>query len=245
MLWLIIFQMNFCVTTGNPTFFSFRYTCIKSCTCTKYFHSLVLKACSDLRPAVLKRSAFVCFLYLQLKMILFNGAYMLIVIIIVGSPLFHRCKLIPVGRACPLSGRISSRVKRRLYTLYSMYNIINHTYTTTTAVHFHVPRSSPQDPRSQIQVPKLSHAASHAARRSAPTPPDAHATHCLSSTRPPRRRSGTNLYVHYSCCVYVLVCLSVVLLCCWVSSRTWSRHHREQWRLRCSSLLRQTVSLDS
>ena len=81
--------------------------------------------------------------------------------------------------------------------VYSMYNIINHVYTTTTAIHFHVPRSSPQSPRSQIQVPKLSHAASHAARRSAPTPPDAHATHCLSSTRPPRRRRGTNYGLHH------------------------------------------------
>jgi len=93
--------------------------------------------------------------------------------------------LIPVERrpTCPWSGRISSRGKTTI--VYSLYNIINHIYTTTTAVHFHVPRSSPQDPRSQIQVPKLSHAALHAARRSAPTLPDAHATHCLSSTHPP------------------------------------------------------------
>ena len=98
--------------------------------------------------------------------------------------------LIPVERTFPLSGRILSRGKTTI--VYSMYNIISHVYTTTTAIHFHVPRSSFQSPRSQIQVPKLSHAASHAARRSAPTPPDAHATHCLSSTRQPRRRRGTN-----------------------------------------------------
>jgi len=42
--------------------------------------------------------------------------------------------------------------------------------------------------KSKFQVSIISHAASHNARRSAPHTPDAHATHCPSNARPPRRR---------------------------------------------------------